>query len=284
MLLTVFRALVKIQNLTIFCSHTLNRSIFPRHKQLTFPSCRSSLHFNLHSRYFCESTSLQMEFQEEKEKYLSLSLDEKRSEYNCKSKYVKLKNIPPWSQYYKTVEPTYTDYPVDQNLNEKVSIFVGDITTLEIDAIVNAANVTLRGGGGVDGAIHRAAASKLMVECITLKGCDTGNAKITGGYKLPARYIIHAVGPVGERPELLRDCYHNSLTIAKENGLRSIAFPCISTGVYRYPNQSAAHVALKTVRSFLQKNKSSFDRVIFCLFLPVDVEIYETLMKEYFPA
>ncbi|KAF8763785.1 ADP-ribose glycohydrolase MACROD1-like protein [Argiope bruennichi] len=226
-----------------------------------------------------------MDFAESKSKFLNMDLKEKRALYHCTTSYKTLDDIPTWTEYsknVKSIQPS-SDYKKDERLNNKVSIFVGDITALEIDGIVNAANNSLRGGGGVDGAIHRAAGKSLLAECITLNGCPTGEAKITGGYKLPAKYVIHTVGPVGEKPELLRNCYLNSLNLAKENGVKSIAFPCISTGVYGYPNENAAHVALKTVREFLEKNESVMDRIIFCLFLPVDVGIYESLMQKYFP-
>lgn len=229
---------------------------------------------------------IRMNFSDEKAKYLNLSHKEKRKYYYVKSKYVTLDDIKPWSEYAKTVTPHDCPPVCSKNsqLNEKVSMFVGDITALEVDAIVNAANHLLRGGGGVDGAIHRAAGPSLLEECKTLQNCDTGDAKITGGYKLPAKYVIHTVGPVGEMPDDLASCYQKSLNLALANNLRTIAFPCISTGVFGYPNEKAAPVAIKTVRKMLEENLSSFDRIIFCLFVPVDVAIYQALLQEYFPV
>ena len=167
-------------------------------------------------------------------------------------------------------------------LSDKVSIYHGDITKLEIDAIVNAANNSLLGGGGLDGTIHRAAGGFLLAECKTLYGCETGESKITSGYKLPAKNIIHTVGPVGEKSKLLKSCYQSSLELLKKNNLKTIAFPCICTGIYGYPSEKAAPVAIKTVKEFIKKNPDKVDRVIFCLFLDKDVEIYEKLMQEYF--
>lgn len=158
----------------------------------------------------------------------------------------------------------------------------GDITTLKLDAIVNAANSSLLGGGGVDGAIHRAAGPELLQACRLLGGCRTGEAKLTRGYRLPAKFVIHTVGPVwhggthGE-PELLASCYRNSLRLAADNGAHSIAFPCISTGVYGYPIEPAARIAVETVRSSLPA-AGSIREVIFCCFSAGDFAVYRRLV------
>ncbi len=165
---------------------------------------------------------------------------------------------------------------------ERMGIIQGDITKLQVDAIVNAANSSLLGGGGVDGAIHRAAGAELLAECRQLNGCKTGKAKITKGYRLPARYVIHTVGPIwhggnsGEA-ELLASCYRESLILAQQNQIQTIAFPAISCGVYGYPIDLAAQVALETVREFLERDR----RVLGVSFVCFSDADYDTFVEAF---
>ena len=164
---------------------------------------------------------------------------------------------------------------------EKLEVRQGDITRLDVDAIVNAANRSLLGGGGVDGAIHRAAGPQLLAECRTLGGCPTGEARLTRGYRLPARYVVHTVGPVYRgRPEdarLLANCYGHSLALAAQEGARTIAFPAVSCGIYGYPMEEACRIAVDTTLTFLAADER-IERVIYMLFSEKDRRIYEALI------
>ncbi|XP_048154660.1 ADP-ribose glycohydrolase MACROD2 isoform X6 [Corvus hawaiiensis] len=231
-------------------------------------------------------------WREEKERLLKMTLEERRKEYL--GDYVALKTIPTWMEDLKSKsesdgENAKEDLQGKKSLSEKVSLYRGDITLLEVDAIVNAANSSLLGGGGVDGCIHRAAGPCLVAECRNLSGCETGQAKITCGYDLPAKYVIHTVGPIARghltdtHKENLASCYKSSLKLAKENNIRSIAFPCISTGIYGFPNEPAAIIALNTIKEWLSKNHNEVDRIIFCVFLEVDYKIFKKKMGEFFP-
>ncbi|XP_072840035.2 ADP-ribose glycohydrolase MACROD1 [Pogona vitticeps] len=221
-----------------------------------------------------------------------LNNKQKREHYFTRD-FIKLKQIPTWKEMAKSArvkQPEETVYPKDNHLNEKISLFRGDITKLEVDAIVNAANSSLLGGGGVDGSIHRAAGPLLKEECRTLNGCETGKAKITCGYRLPAKFVIHTVGPMAQgepsaaQETELGNCYKHSLKLALENKLRTVAFPCISTGVFGYPNDAAAEIVLNTLRKWLEDNKEKVDRIIICVFLEKDDEIYKEKLPRFFPT
>jgi|SRR5680860_428754 len=165
-------------------------------------------------------------------------------------------------------------------MRTKLSIIKDDITKLQVDAIVNAANKFLLVGGGVDGAIHAVAGPELLEECKKLGGCNVGEAKITKGYNLSAKYVIHTVGPVygqedGREEKLLCACYENSLMVAKEKGIKTIAFPCISTGIFRFPKDKASEIAIETVKSFIQKYPEAFDEITFVTFTELDYDVYK---------
>ncbi|XP_068182586.1 ADP-ribose glycohydrolase MACROD1 isoform X2 [Antennarius striatus] len=231
--------------------------------------------------------SAEGDWKQTKDFLLSLSVKDRRQHYRTSGS-VPLDDIPVWTPTAGGSEKSH--YQRNGKLDSKISLYSGDITKLEIDAIVNAANKTLLGGGGVDGAIHRAAGPLLVKECASLHGCETGEAKITGGYGLPAKYVIHTVGPiaqggVGEKEKkALRSCYSNSLKEATKNTTRSVAFPCISTGIYGYPPEQAVHEALAAVREYLDDHHDKLDRVIFCVFLPTDKKLYLQNLPLYFPA
>ncbi|KAG8760613.1 hypothetical protein FRC14_002459 [Serendipita sp. 396] len=208
---------------------------------------------------------------------------------------ITLEEIPTLRYLYKSKRliqsPNQARFPFRDDFLDRVSLFQGDITRLAVDSIVNAANRSLLGGGGVDGAIHSAAGYGLLKECRTLGGADTGEAKITKGYNLPSKHIIHAVGPVYSNSQRdikaaqLSSCYSNSLVLAIENSLTSIAFCSISTGIYGYPIEDATHIALETTRTFLEQKGEAekLERVIFVVWSNKDKEVYEELIPQYFP-
>jgi len=216
------------------------------------------------------------------------TLDKRRSRYKCGDDYVTLNQIETWeSTLLRTNAASNvikTNYKHNSSHNQKISLWRGDITTLEIDAIVNAAKPSLLGGGGIDGAIHKAAGKGLLQECMGLDGCDVGDAKITSGHLLPASFVIHTVGPIGEDSNSLISCYRSALDLVAKHSVRSVAFCCVSTGIYGYPNDKAALVALKTTREWLDQNDTSdIERIIFCMFMDKDHKIYSKVMQHYFP-
>ncbi|KAI0635597.1 A1pp-domain-containing protein [Trametes polyzona] len=208
---------------------------------------------------------------------------------------IALSRIPSLRELYKSGALKSADaakirYPPKPALLDRVSLLQGDITKLDVDAIVNAANNSLLGGGGVDGAIHAAAGPSLLEECRRLNGCDTGDAKITQGYDLPARHVIHTVGPiyssknVDVKAQQLASCYRTSLQLAVKHSLKHIAFPSISTGIYGYPINDATHIALDVVRQFLDSGDGDkLERTIFVVWSDADKGVYESLIPLYFP-
>ncbi|KAL0954800.1 hypothetical protein HGRIS_003747 [Hohenbuehelia grisea] len=209
------------------------------------------------------------------------------------STHVLLRDIPKVSELYKQgiLKAAATPrFLYNEALLDRVSLWQGDITTLEVDSIVNAANKSLLSGGGVDGAIHDAAGPKLLQECRGLNGCETGHSKITKGYGLPSLHVIHTVGPVYSDSDVetcaaqLAGCYKTSLELAYENSLKHIAFPSVSTGVYHYPIADATHIALNEVRRFCDSDAGKkIERVIFVVWSDRDKGVYESLIPEYFP-
>jgi O-acetyl-ADP-ribose deacetylase (regulator of RNase III) len=211
-----------------------------------------------------------MSFEAAKQKFLQLSFAEKRAHYKNKD-YVELSSIPKFQMGPGIIQ----QFP---KTHDRVYLWRGDITKLEIDAIVNAANSQLASGGGVCGSIFNAAGrEELQAECNTFGGCETGKAVITGGYRLPAKYIIHAVGPIGEKPEKLQDTYKSILKLCEEKNISSVAIPCISTGIYGYPPDRAATVAVNTV---LENLPANVERCILCTFLEQDYNFYKTLLSQ----
>ena len=178
------------------------------------------------------------------------------------------------------------DYTVDIELSDKLSVMDGSVTEFELDAIVNAANQSCMGGGGVDGAIHSAAGRLLRRECAKLNGCNRGEAKITKGYNLPAKYVIHTVGPISGGSKTLHNCYYNSLSVAKKNGVRTLGFCMISTGVFGFPLSSATKISLKACRTFLEEskeNRDAIDRIVFVCYLRSEKVMYQKYLKYIFP-
>ncbi|OCF75082.1 LRP16 family protein [Kwoniella mangroviensis CBS 8886] len=202
------------------------------------------------------------------------------------------KDIPTLSEWYASNETPQTEdepkYNHDEGLNRRVSIWRGDITKLQADLIVNAANSSLLGGGGVDGAIHRAAGPELLEECEGLGGAETGETKVTKGYELPSKYVAHTVGPiyssraVDKCAQQLKSCYQTSLDLCQSHGGGVIGFSSISTGVYGYPIKDATEIAIETTRKFLEKDQS-VTRVIYVVFSKKDEEVYKSILPQFFP-
>lgn len=204
---------------------------------------------------------------------------------------IPLSSITPWSEHGVSVcaeqmKPAEFKYQPNTEINDRISFLPrGDSTALAIDAIVNAANSGLHAGGGICGAIHSAAGPELAKACHKIGGCPTGGAVITPGFNLPAKHVIHAVGPIGEHPKELESAYKSTLALMDGENVRSVGLCCISTGIYGYPIRPATEIALQVVREFLEdeENRKKVDRIIFVVFMPGDVEVYKKLLPVYFP-
>jgi len=195
------------------------------------------------------------------------------------------KKLPPEELAQKLATSSKSKYSCDDNLNKKICLWLGDITTLEVEGIVNAANNSLLGGGGIDGAIHSSAGLNLRLENAKIGGCPTGDAKLSGGHELPATYVISTVGPIGENEPKLTQAYQSCLNLILKHRIRTVAFCCISTGIFDYPIGKATRVALKTVREWLEQddNASRVDLIIFNTFIPRDNDFYLAFIPFYFP-
>lgn len=212
------------------------------------------------------------------------SLEEKRKLYKCK-KYFPLNDIPLWTDSSKKLKlkKVTPKYKPNTKINSKISIFQGDISTLEIDAIVNAASPGLLGGGGIDGCINSGAGRFLRKECESLGGCKPGNTKITKGYRLPAKYVLHSVGPLNKEKEVMKSCYTTCLELVESNNIKSVAFCCIGTGAYGFPLPEATQIACETIREWIEKNEDKIDRIIFCVYSNKELDEYTKTIPIYFP-
>lgn len=220
------------------------------------------------------------------------TLEEKRALYKCGDNFVEALSLPLFEEAFikdklKKPAETTVQFPPHAEINELITLWRGDSTCIEVDAVVNAANSSLLGGGGIDGQIHEMAGRHLLEECRKLNGCSTGFTKMTNAYRLPAKKILHTVGPTRENPEALTSCYRTCLELAKENGLKTVAFCCISTGIYGYPLRKATSIALRTVREYLEEddNYKSFDRIIFVVYKldAREEKVYQRYIPRYFP-
>eukprot|EP01012_Entosiphon_sulcatum_P052466 TRINITY_DN72101_c0_g1_i1.p1 TRINITY_DN72101_c0_g1~~TRINITY_DN72101_c0_g1_i1.p1 ORF type:complete len:295 (-),score=44.59 TRINITY_DN72101_c0_g1_i1:18-902(-) len=225
----------------------------------------------------------------EDEVKLRMPFDEWRKNHRPKKPGVDALQLPTWSDMLAAEGAGDLPPPADgihphEGLNSKVALYSGGVVDLKCDAIVNAANESCLGGGGVDGAVHRLAGSLLKVECATFNGCATGRTRITKGYNLPAHFVLHTVGPTSEDPLLLRSCYETCLELVLQHRLRTVAFCMISTGIFGYPLRNATNIALRTVRRWLQKHADAVDRVVFACYMDEEYEMYHELMPVYFPS